>query len=321
MGVVVPVYNAEKTIKRCLDSIFNNKFDNFLVCCINDFSKDNSEKILKCYEEQNRNKMVCLNNNGSKHGPSVARNLGIRYLKNKVDYIVFVDSDDFVDVNYFQTMFDLITKSNVDAVCTSFYFSHENRDKPFEYLAKSGVYSGFESASKLLEDVSLFSQCWAKIFKISLWDNIEFPEEIDVFEDYCTIYKIFLNANKILIANYCGYHYWLSNNDSLLRSKLSNKKIFGMFDACVSVCENVKYDKTLWFSAFQFASKTYLMMLPRITKNDFDNSIKKAYKKYFRAKILKYYKPLTKIEKKKKIAYCFGEQFYIFLYKHYLKNI
>ncbi len=104
VSIIVPVYNVENYLDRCLDSLINQSFDDIEIICINDGSTDNSLSILKDYEKKDA-RVKIINKDNS--GVSDCRNNGINVANG--EYIVFVDSDDWIDVNMIETMYNMTT--------------------------------------------------------------------------------------------------------------------------------------------------------------------------------------------------------------------
>ena len=124
ISVIVPVYNAEKYLSRCIDSILNQTYKNFELILINDGSKDNSIEILRKYENiDDRIKVIDNSNNGV----SKTRNIGVRLAEG--EYIQFIDSDDFIDKNMFEYAINVMEQENADLVMTGFYLDIESKKR------------------------------------------------------------------------------------------------------------------------------------------------------------------------------------------------
>lgn len=319
LGIVIPVFNSEKYLKKCLDSIFQQIDNDILVCCINDNSTDSSYRILESYKS-NKN-FILINNRGAIHGPSIARNVGISETINKCEFLTFIDSDDYVDPNYIENILK-VKEAGCDIACFSFFFTHADFSKKFAWLPNDGVYDAGSTTKYLLEGKRILSQCWGKIYKSNLWDDIRFPEDYIIYEDYATLYKVFLKANKILIDNYSGYHYWLDNG-STLRSSMSNRKIIKGIEASLVPYFDNHLSFDLKMASMQFAISNYLMLLPRVDKKtlSIDESKQlKTFKTIFTKNIVRKYVPLTKKEHKKKLIFLLSKHLYIYIYKYIISK-
>ncbi len=112
ISVIIPVYNTEEYLPRCLDSILNNTYKNLQVICVNDGSVDNSLRILNEYASKDSRVLVIDKEN---EGVSVARNVGLEYAQG--EYISFIDSDDWIHNNYFELLYKESIKNSVDVIC------------------------------------------------------------------------------------------------------------------------------------------------------------------------------------------------------------
>lgn len=205
LSIIIPTFNSEKTIKRCLDSILSSPVDEIEVIVIDDFSTDNTVKILK---EQYVNKIVLLENKEN-HGPSFSRNRGIK--ASEGEFISFVDSDDYVSPNYVKCLLSLI-KENNDIVFFNYVNNHhklacfpKKRNMQLLYLMKR----------------QLFGYTWNKIFKrkILIQNNIFFDEGLKMCEDQLLTFEYIKYCEQIKFLPEKIYFYNLENNSSLSRKK------------------------------------------------------------------------------------------------------
>ena len=134
ISIVVAVYNAEKTINKCIDSLLNQTYDNTEIILVNDCSKDGSLKICKEYAEQNEN--VTVVNNSHNQGVSATRNNGIEVASGH--YICFVDSDDYVEPNYLERLHYFAEKYNTVPICGFVYHDEYNHLDPVVYQWSGG---------------------------------------------------------------------------------------------------------------------------------------------------------------------------------------
>lgn len=141
ISIVVPIYNAEKYLERCIQSILVQTYSDFEVLLINDGSKDNSIKICQQYEKKdNRIKVIDKKN----EGVSQTRNQGIKIARGK--YIQFIDSDDFIEPNMLEEMLEKAEKEEVDVCICGFQYTYEKGDKNVNYQASEQVsYSSTEA--------------------------------------------------------------------------------------------------------------------------------------------------------------------------------
>lgn len=138
---------------------------------------------------------------------------------------------------------DILESHKVDIVCSNFYFSHGDKKNRCYNLDQDAELSSYEGLIKIFEDKEISSMSHHKLFKASLWNDIRYPEDMFFLEDTATIFKTFLKANKIILSNYCGYYYEQGNNESIMRNKISNKKILSGWKALRYVYE---YDYSIY---------------------------------------------------------------------------
>ncbi len=195
VAVIIPVYNNEKYIEKCINSLLNQKTDcKYEIIVINDGSTDNSLNILKKYKER----IILIDKKNT--GPGDSRNLGIK--KSTGKYLMFVDSDDYVSDNFIEKMYTTIIENDADIVICDFYRVH--RDNSISYLNKgeAGTYLKNNINKPLLMD---FHSC-NKIFNREILTNINYPENM-FYEDVVFISKVLLKANKIIKINEPLYYY------------------------------------------------------------------------------------------------------------------
>lgn len=218
ISIIVPVYNVERYLGKCLDSILIQTFVNFEIIVVNDGSTDLSGSICDEYSKRDQRIIVIHKKNG---GLSSARNAGIRVAKGK--YIGFVDSDDYIDINMYKTLYKLCENTNSDIGICKFLRegngqlqSKENDKLILELDHLEGMRQLFKG------ELYRFSVC-NKLFKKSCFKEIQFPEG-RIHEDLSTTYKLFARANKSVFTNYAGYIY-VKREESILTTKYNNKRL------------------------------------------------------------------------------------------------
>lgn len=214
ISIIVPVYNAEKTIERCVDSIIKQTYIDWELLLINDGSNDNSPVICDRYAEQDSRIRAFHKENG---GVSSARNLGLNNVNG--DWVTFVDSDDWIKDKYLEHLI-----SHVDD-CIDLIISHADSysssecNKLKEYPTVIVNDENFDIAfaeNKLYWNVAL----WSKLFKVEIVKKykINFIEGIHVGEDVCFLYSFILKSNNIYISGDTDYCYFDCRENSLSNS-------------------------------------------------------------------------------------------------------
>ena len=234
--IIIPVFNGEKYIKRCIDNILSQTYKNFNIIVVNDGSTDNTLEIIESYN----GKGIKIINQENK-GVSVARNAALDYVigLNDDSYITFIDADDYIDVDYIQYLVNKIEDNNVDISCCSFLYQTSTNSHPHNQIDKDIIFTCFDGTKTLIEDRTIQSHSVCKMFKTKLWSDIRYPVGVGWMEDQATIFKAFYNAKKgIFVSNYCGYHYW-QEGESACRSKMSNKRVI---DSLIGYMEPLEFD-------------------------------------------------------------------------------
>lgn len=220
LSIIVPVFNTEKYLSKCLDSIINAKLENTEIIIINDGSTDNSEKIIKKYQIKYDDIKYIKKING---GLASVKNLGIKEAKGK--YISFIDSDDSINEKFYKEAKKYLD-DGYDIITYDFNnITKENKKSITE--AKSSIYNGIEENKGVFYTSIMPSSC-NKIVRRSLFiDNeLYFPEGI-LYEDLATTPLLFINANKIKYLNKPYYNYSIFNN-SIMRNENYIKKFINM---------------------------------------------------------------------------------------------
>ncbi|WP_419958033.1 glycosyltransferase family 2 protein [Psychrobacillus psychrotolerans] len=235
ISVIIPAYNSGKFIRKTIDSVLNQSFDNFEVLVINDGSTDKTEEIVKEYIVRNP-KVRLINQNNS--GVSVARNMGIK--ESKGDYICFLDSDDFYDVLFLEKMFNEI-KLEDSEVCYCGY----NKITP---MKKVHVFTNFQKENVLknyiLGKVRVHTTGWMIKKELISKNNILFSEELAWGEDFEFFCKVLGQSNKICYVKDYLTNYTVNINDDRL-STFSIKKIDNDFETIKKISEYREIDKNI----------------------------------------------------------------------------
>ena len=217
VSVVIPIYNVEQYLTKCLDSVINQTHKNLEIICVNDCSTDSSVKILEDYAKKDeRIKIVNRENNG---GLSTARNSGLN--KATGEYVYFIDSDDWIDLDYIEKMVQKIEEYNLDMVAnTNITKESETNSEPFFWQR----YTKKDKNGEFLDKISAInnSQCmiWCHLYRREFLtkNNLSFPEGY-IHED-----EYFQHISKNLIENLYifygpSYHYWQRQNSIMMSRK------------------------------------------------------------------------------------------------------
>ncbi|BCG60547.1 glycosyltransferase family 2 protein [Paenibacillus sp. URB8-2] len=233
ISIIVPIYNVENYLRKCIDSILNQSFRNFELILINDGSPDNCPEICDNYAEIDSRVRVVHKENG---GLSEARNFGIDIAKG--DYIGFVDSDDWIEYDMFEVMYEQVIKYQADIVVCGRYEVFNNVATEFkEYSGEVFIYNNKQSVSMLLEDKEINHFAWDKIYKKELFSSIRYPIG-KYYEDIFTTHRLFIKSEKVVFVSRPKYYY-LKRAESITGS-ISSKKVYDKFCASVEQYKNIK---------------------------------------------------------------------------------
>ena len=221
ISVIVPVYNVENYLEKCLDTIVNQTFSDIEIICVNDGSTDNSRKILEEYKENDSRIIIIDKENG---GLSSARNAGLKVATCK--YISFIDSDDWVDLTMLEKLYQNITSLNTDiSICAvNLYDEQEQKIKEAEpYFNLSHFDSSFDGKAFSYNDTKdfLMDVCvmaWNKLYRKSFLDECKakFPEGL-IFEDGPFFFSIFFKTQRVSIVRDFLYYYRINRTGSIVQ--------------------------------------------------------------------------------------------------------
>ena len=239
LSIIVPVYNVEQYIEKCIESLINQTLKEIEIIFVNDGTPDNSVNIIKKYQKKdNRIKLINKENGGQ----ASARNLGLVHAKG--EYIAFLDSDDYVNEEMYEKMYNKAKKNSLDIVICNYFLTYKDRIEE----VKNNITSKKEKIILPNEYILLTPSPWNKIIKKSYLEqlNFKFPEGI-IYEDYASIPTLVLNKPKVLYINEC-LHYYVQSETSTMRNLEYKKKYEDIFQATEYLYEsliNKGYDKEL----------------------------------------------------------------------------
>ena len=281
ISVIVPVYNAEKYIARCLDSILMQAGSNVEIILIDDGSQDKSEEIIKTYFGKHKSSIKYIKKENE--GVANTRNLGLE--KATGDYIIFVDADDYINQNLFQNLEQYMEK-NIDIIKYKAIIETE-KEEPIGQL-EGPVFdcvTGEEAFSKLCFEDEMLDALWVYAYKRELFikNKLKFLKDAE-HEDFGLIPLIILKANTFISTNIQGYHYVQSQN-SITRSKQYSKTVKKVFDTLlhydnmVKQIESYKISEKAKEDVKIFYTNSILLRVNHLEKQDRKKFIKEIRKR------------------------------------------
>lgn len=191
ISVIVPFYNQKQFLSECVDSLINQKFKQIEIILVDDGSSDGSEKIAQSYAKKHANIRYVYQDH---KGVGAARNTGIDNVRTK--YLMFCDSDDWMDADAIQFMYDKLTKNNADIVITT----HRLRAKLNKVIDRN------TAIREVLLEYNFTFHLWGKLYRSSLWKDIRFPEG-HYYEDVAVGIDVLARADRIYVSSKHFYHY------------------------------------------------------------------------------------------------------------------
>ena len=228
ISVIVPVYNVQKYLRKCLNSLVKQTFKDIEIIAVNDGSTDDSEEILKEYAEKYDNFSYYNKENG---GLSDARNFGLKHANGR--YVAFVDSDDYVDRTMYEKMYNKALENNYDYVECDFYWVYPNKnrlDRGIRYKNKN--------------EMLLYGRvvAWNKLIKKDVITEL-FPKGL-YFEDIEFFYKLIPNINDFAFVDEPLVYYVQRENSQSKEQSYKTAQIFNIFDNVFDYYRKHKiYDK------------------------------------------------------------------------------
>lgn len=228
VSIIIPVYNVEKYLRKCLDSVINQTCKDIEIIIINDGSTDNSLEICKEYSKNDpRIKLIDKKN----EGVSKARNTGLAYVTGK--YVCFVDSDDWIELNMIEKLYDSSVINNADFCMCNYIKENETKSEYIKANIYKEVLIGNEIKDNLLiplierDDTEKehalegFRTPWGKFFKTEIIDkyHIKFREDLIIGEDFIFDLEFLIHASKAFINNGFYYHYLNNVNSATMKYK------------------------------------------------------------------------------------------------------
>jgi len=271
VSVIVPVYNVEKYIDKCLDSLANQTLDELEVIIVNDGTKDNSEAIIKKYTSKYKNMKYFIKENG---GLSDARNYGLK--KASGEYIAFLDSDDYVTYDMYEKMYNKAKYGNFDMVVCDLNYVYPDK----VVRAYSNIDKDTENIKKTF--INIYPAAWNKIFKRELFENEVYFKKNVWFEDVEFIYRMLPYIKSIGVIHE-PFNQYVQREGSITNT--INEKIYdyisnmnGIIDFYKERNFYSKYKKELEYVYVRYLYATFLKTASRYNYDDYLKAVEIAIK-------------------------------------------
>ncbi len=319
ISVIIPVYNAEKTIKKCLNSLISQAYKNLEIILINDGSTDNSKEICEDYEKKYTNIILVSKQN---EGPGKARQIGLE--KATGDYISFIDSDDYIDENFYNKLVNALEKNDADIVECGYNIIDENMQLIKECKMKLEIIEGKKDCIRhYAKNDNTTNYLCNKLYKKGLFDNVSF-QTLFAGEDACVLLQLYGNAEKVIVIP-DNLYYYVQTTTSLCRKPYNLKRndsvqagIF-MYDYCQEKCpENCEY-YALYICSYAAQCYANLKYSNINDKVKYMCNMKNAFNKYYDKKNKKF-NEVSKFRRNLIKLFKISPEFTSLIYKKVLKK-
>lgn len=279
--VIIPVYNVEKYIRKCLDSIINQTLKDIEIIIVNDGSPDNCQSIIDEYAKKDDRIISLIQENGRQ---GKARNNGLKHAKG--EYISFIDSDDYIETNMLEKMYNKAKEEDSDIVICSNYHIYETTNiKESIFIDEELMEDSINNKKNKL--LNIISPCY-KIYKRSLLlnNNISFMEKL-YYEDLAFSLKSLVLANKISYVNEPLYYYIIREGSTMTSTNvIKNLDIIKAFEDVITFLKNNKlYEKYYSEIEFMAIDNLYISTIVRVIRSN----ASKNKKNEIISKLLKYF--------------------------------
>ena len=275
VSVIVPVYNVEPYLDKCLNTLVNQTLKKIEIIIVNDGSKDNSEKIIEKYLKKYPEKIKYIKKaNG---GLSSARNEGLKYASG--EYIGFVDSDDYVSLNTFNLMYKKAKEKNFDLVVCNLNYVYESKTK----MVSAGLDKDLEKEDEVKKNiVFLYPAVWNKLYKKEILDSLKFKEGI-WYEDVEFNFRVYPRVKSIGYVDKPLIQY-VQRESSI--SKTIDKRLFNYIDNFNGLIryyqDNNLYNKYYFELEYSYVRYLYATFIKQLSytndKELFKEGVKEAIK-------------------------------------------
>lgn len=246
VSIIVPIYNVEKYIDRCFETLVNQTYNNYEIIAVNDGSKDSSISKIKKYCDKYSNIKLLNKENG---GLSSARNFGLKHVEG--EYVMFVDSDDWLDLDAIERCMEKVNENDYDLVLFPYKKEFDNNSIKVSFFGQSMEFNEKEYLNKIYrrffglyenellnpDKLDELSTAWGKLYKYELIRNTEFTDtKIIGTEDVWYNINALKNVKKAYYIDDVYYHYYKDNNGSLTRNY--KPKLFEQWSTLYSYMKN-----------------------------------------------------------------------------------
>lgn len=242
ISIIIPVYNVEQYLSKCLESIIKQTYNNIEIILIDDGSSDNSKKICDEYLQKDSRIVVIHKDN---EGVSIARNTGLDIAKG--EYISFIDADDYIDQDMYEFLLNNLIENNADISSCGY-------NKVFEDRIEKGIGSdsnllldNVDAVKETIKKRNLFPSVWAKLYKKDCIGDIRFNPSIKLSEDYLFCFETACRCQKYFHSKQSKYNYVMRESSALHTIRYINYDDFKVSQFILKQVER-KYPELLGYA-------------------------------------------------------------------------
>lgn len=291
ISIIVPVYNVETYLNRCVESLVNQTYHNIEIILIDDGSPDDCPRICDEWATQDKRIKVIHKKNG---GQSEARNMGIEKASGR--FITFVDSDDYIDKKFIECLYTQILETGANIACVSMQeFHDESEIEQDRNCYKLEIYDSKEAIAALFEPSKFKSYVWNKLFARQLFDEIRFPCG-QILEDLAIMHKLFEKCKVISYYPAKLYYYFQRAGSSMHGTstkwlmdwyEFSKERYIYVRDKYPEMCGNYRYFNSVILQCYPLLETKEMEYAEKEFKNNYRFGLYNSDKK-LKVKLLLY---------------------------------
>lgn len=278
ISVIIPVYNVESFLDECLESVVNQTYENIEILLMDDGSTDSSGEMCDLWAQKDERIRVIHKGN---EGLSATRNRGLEFVTGK--YVAWVDSDDYVDLQYLEKLYNLLINSSADMSMCNFYGLYEDR---LTFDGKTRIFDAEYSAEEFLEQLyttGFFSVVWNKLVPTEMYQNIIFPVGRR-FEDSAVMRELASKCTKIVTTKEPLYYYRRHENSITMVKRTTEEAAKYLGEYCQWLEDDIKVleeseNRKLVAQASKYMCNAIIKHYSELAKKD-KRAFKSKYDKY-----------------------------------------
>ena len=236
VSIIVPIYNVEKFIEKCAITLMEQDYENIEYIFVNDCTPDNSMQVLSdtLAKYPNRKDDIKIINNAQNSGSSITRKNGLDIANG--EYILFIDSDDWVELDMVSSMLKKAKETDADIICCDYFVNFKNKEN---YMINLNTNDAFQAIKDILS-LKSYASMWNKLVKIDVYNKIQFPT-FSNREDYFMNIQMFYYCKNFVYFNRAFLHYRKDNDNSIVtqNSEKSKEELIKSYFATANFLKSV----------------------------------------------------------------------------------